>query len=1072
MKKIIVTILSVLLALPIISSCEDEIIVTTGDIIGNVSDRTTGEPIPTANVKLEPSGNSVVTGRDGNYHFPKVEAGAYTISIEKEGYEPVSRNVKVMPGQNSEVNFTIERIPAVVTADRDVLDFGDGSDVNTLAFNIVNAGYEDLEWTIEYDCPWIKQIKDDSGVLKHGKTQTIVVFIDREKLTPGENKTIVVVKSSNGSSELKVTAIGEEKRGVSLNTLDVKDIAGRTAVFHGEIIDNGYPKYTERGFVYSHGNTPTKETSIEVLTAKMTDEKTFSVNVKNLELNTKYYVRAYAESPLGIFYSSNTVQFSTSGQNPVVKVLEVSDIDLDRKTAVLNGKIEFQGEPPYTEKGFVYADKNNPTIYDDVVISKGEGEGEFSERASGLELGVKYYVRAYVKWNDKIWYSESSATFTTESTKAEVSVSDVTGIDLTTLTATFNGSIDNPGTPEYTERGFVYGNSHGPTVNDTKIIVEGKGKGEYSANVEGLALNEKYYVKAYAINDAGIAYSHDEVSFETIGNSDLELSAAQLDFGTDKSEMALEIKNIGNMGDISWEVASISESWLQVLPSSGNLGMDRSAALTVLVDRNSITRSQQTAFTIKAAGKEYVVTVKVSYKSTGGGEGGGDTPEGTITAEDSRITGELVSVKRNGTTVTVEYTLRHTDIGDFQDFVIYTCKGSNYNYTKIYDEEFNNYETNNFTFNGAAPGYYKEAIGTRFPELVKASGKIVITDFAETSEILNIEMEIGRGSNDPELYGHHIYFKDLYVENATDGEYDETDGKDYSSAKIEVGDDRIEPKILSVKRNGTTVTFEYRLKNNGIGDMENFIIYTCTGSNYDYTKIYDEEFNSYETDEFTFHDEKPGYYNDAIGARFSDKVKTKGKIIIRDFAETSDKLNIEMRIGRGSYDPELYENYIHFKDVPVEGGIEGEYEETDGKDYSSAEISTGDDRIETKILSCKRNGTTVTLEYRLRNNGIGDMENFGIYTCKGSGENFTKIYDEDYNPYETNDFTFHDEKPGYYNDMLSSRFPNKLRTKGKIVITNVSESSKKLNIEIKISRGSYDPELNGDYINLKNVPIY
>ncbi len=1067
MKKIIAIITPVLLSMTLLTSCEDEIKVTTGDIIGNVSDQTTGEPVPTANVKLEPSGRSVVTGRDGNFQFSQIEGdSSYTVSITKEGYNSASRNVRVVPGQTAEVNFTIERIPAVVTVDRDVLDFGDGSDVNTLSFNIVNAGYEDLEWTIEYDCPWIKQVKDDRGVLKHGKTQTIVIFIDREKLNDGDNRTIVVVKSSNGSSELTVTAIGEGKREVTLNTLDVKDIAGKSAVFNGEIIDAGHPQYTERGFVYSHENNPTKETSIEVLTAKMTDEKTFSINVKNLDLNTEYYVRAYAESPMGLFYSSNTVKFSTSGRTPVIHVLDVSDMDLDKKTVVLNGAIEFQGEPPYTERGFVYADKNNPTIYDNIVISKGEGEGEFSEKISGLELGVKYYVRAYVKWNEKIHYSQTSAVFTTEGSKAEVSIHNVTNIDLTTLSATFNGSIDNPGTPEYTERGFVYGNSHGPTVNDTKIIVAGKGEGEYSAYAEGLVLNEKYYVKAYVINDAGIAYSHDEVSFETVGNSDLELSAAQLDFGTDKSEMSLDIKNIGNIGDISWEVASISESWLQVLPSSGNLGMGRSATLKVLVDRESITHSKQTAFTINAAGKEYVVTVKVGYQSTGDGDNeGGDSQEGTITSEDSRIIGELTSVKRNGTTVTIEYTLLNDGLGNIDYFYIYTCAGSYNDYTKIFDERFYGYKNATFTFNDKTADNSNTRFATRFPEKVKTKGKIVIKDFAETSQYVNIEMRVN--ANNSDMVGNNIVFKNIKVDGAILGDTDETDGKDYSNVRISTGDDRIEAKILSCRRNGTTVTLEYYLRNSGLGNIQHFYMYTCAGSYNNYTKIYDENQEYYKNATFTFNDAIGDNSKTRFSTRFPDKIKVIGKIVIKDFAETSGLLNVRLRIEAS--DADLAGNDILFENIPVENVLP---DEDDGiqDDFSSATISTGDDRINAEILKCKRNGSTVTLEYYLQNHGLGDIQYFYMYTCSGAYDNYSQIHDEEYNSYNNATFTFNDTSAGNEFSRLTARFPEVVKVHGKIVITDFAETSEKLNVRIRIEAS--DVNLDSNDITFENVTIY
>lgn len=45
--------------------------VTTGSISGIVSDKTTGEPIPTVRLTLEPDGTSTVTGSDGSFSFKK-----------------------------------------------------------------------------------------------------------------------------------------------------------------------------------------------------------------------------------------------------------------------------------------------------------------------------------------------------------------------------------------------------------------------------------------------------------------------------------------------------------------------------------------------------------------------------------------------------------------------------------------------------------------------------------------------------------------------------------------------------------------------------------------------------------------------------------------------------------------------------------------------------------------------------------------------------------------------------------------------------------------------------------------
>lgn len=506
---------ALVLAALVLYSCKDELAQElTGSILGTVADATTGEPVPTVNVSLEPGGKSAITGSDGNYLFSELEPGSYTVAISKQGYTSDSKVIKVEPEKSANGDFLIERIPAVVTVDRDTLDFGDGTDVNSLSFNIVNSGYEDLEWKIEYDCDWIKEIRDSSGTLPYGKTQSIVVFIDRELLSPGENTTTVVVRSSNGSSDLVVKAIGAERAEVVLNTLDVEDITSSTATLYGEVINAGVPRYTARGFVYAASPKPTEATAIEVLTAPVTDDDVYSARVTGLELGEQYYVRAFAKSDLGTFYSTNEVAFTPQIAVPVVSVQDVSNINVAGQSVVLNGTVEEAGDPAYTEKGFVYGFTSNPTIYDTKVSVDGNATGLYSVEISGLVLDRQYYVRAYAVAGDgsTVVYSSEEVSFTVSIVPPEVTVSSVTDIDPENGRAVFNGSILSVGDPAYTEKGFVYGTVSTPLLCEERVKVDGTGAGPFSTMVDNLQLDVNYNVWAYAVNQKGETYSDKSVS--------------------------------------------------------------------------------------------------------------------------------------------------------------------------------------------------------------------------------------------------------------------------------------------------------------------------------------------------------------------------------------------------------------------------------------------------------------------------------------------------------------------------------------------------------------------------------
>ena len=498
-----------------VCSCNDDLgQELTGSIIGTVADATTGEPVPTVSVSLEPGGKSAVTGSDGNYLFSELEAGNYTVSISKKGYNPDSRVISVESDKSANGDFLIERIPSVVTVDRDTLDFGAGSDVNSLSFNIVNSSYEDLEWKIEYDCDWIKEIRDSSGVLAYGRTQSIVVFIDRELLSEGKNETVVVVRSSNGSSDLTVLATGAKREEVVLNTLSVGDITSNSATFYGRIINSGMPKYTARGFVYSTSSKPTEATAIEVLTSPVTVDSVFSSRVSDLELGQRYYVRAFAKSDLGTFYSTNEESFTVQGTDPKVTVLDVSNVNVRELTATFNATVEAVGDPEYTSRGFVYDTTSSPTIYNKVLVATGTGAGTYSADVKNLEFDKVYYVRAYVESEVGIFYSDKEVVFNTEGEDPVVSVQEVSGISVAQHTAVFNGTVENAGYPEYAEKGFVYGTLPNPDMSDKCIKVSGTGIGSFSASADELNDDVIYYVRSYVKTVNGkVIYSSEEVSF-------------------------------------------------------------------------------------------------------------------------------------------------------------------------------------------------------------------------------------------------------------------------------------------------------------------------------------------------------------------------------------------------------------------------------------------------------------------------------------------------------------------------------------------------------------------------------
>ena len=60
--------------------------VKQGSIYGTVTDFATGNPVGNANVRLNPRGETTLTGSDGTFQFNDVTDGNYSLSLSKNGY--------------------------------------------------------------------------------------------------------------------------------------------------------------------------------------------------------------------------------------------------------------------------------------------------------------------------------------------------------------------------------------------------------------------------------------------------------------------------------------------------------------------------------------------------------------------------------------------------------------------------------------------------------------------------------------------------------------------------------------------------------------------------------------------------------------------------------------------------------------------------------------------------------------------------------------------------------------------------------------------------------------------------
>lgn len=178
-----------------------------------------------------------------------------------------------------------------------------------------------------------------------------------------------------------------------LKTETVTDITINSAMISGEVTDDGGAEVTARGFCWG---TAAKPTMSDDFIPSGTGTGEFTSTIVDLEPNTQYHARAYAENSVGIAYG-NEVTFVTNTAAPLVTTKQVSNITAS--TAVCGGNIDYDGGATIIEKGICWSTTPDPDL-NDFFTSEGTGPESFSSTMNNLSSGTIYYVRAYAKNNE------------------------------------------------------------------------------------------------------------------------------------------------------------------------------------------------------------------------------------------------------------------------------------------------------------------------------------------------------------------------------------------------------------------------------------------------------------------------------------------------------------------------------------------------------------------------------------------------------------------------------------------------------------------------------------------------
>ena len=186
---------------------------------------------------------------------------------------------------------------------------------------------------------------------------------------------------------------------------------------------------------------------------------------------------------------------------PTVMTTGVADVAY--LSATVNGSVVYIGGAPVAAKGFCYDTVMHPTVESNMV-NCGSGSGSFSTNLLNLKSSTTYFVRAYATnmWGTN--YGEELSFTTLVEHAPSVEILPATEISYTSFVC--NGDVTDSGTYSVTARGFCWSTEPDPVMTGEHLHV-GNGAGAFSALLADMQPETTFYVRAYAVNAAGVTYS-------------------------------------------------------------------------------------------------------------------------------------------------------------------------------------------------------------------------------------------------------------------------------------------------------------------------------------------------------------------------------------------------------------------------------------------------------------------------------------------------------------------------------------------------------------------------------------
>ena len=224
------------------------------------------------------------------------------------------------------------------------------------------------------------------------------------------------------------------------STLSATNVTYNSARLNGNISNVGQPAYTSKGFYWKQTDGIPPNAGDNIAYSFTTGTGSYFANISVPNDLTNYSFVAFVTNSVGTYVDSNVLNFTSLEEPAQLTTATVVTNTTTNKTAFgarFNGQVTNAGNPPYTERGFVYnLGSNIPTTANNKTTVGGTDLNPYFADVSLIQDNALYTVRAYAINSQGTAYGLEDTFYTEASQVCDggtlfFNTSVITGVDAT-----------------------------------------------------------------------------------------------------------------------------------------------------------------------------------------------------------------------------------------------------------------------------------------------------------------------------------------------------------------------------------------------------------------------------------------------------------------------------------------------------------------------------------------------------------------------------------------------------------------------------------------------------------------